>query len=45
MPTATKEKQAKTATKTLPTDVRMQQEMMIMRETDQWMTEHYRSRN
>lgn len=25
-------------------EVRMQQEMMAMRETDQWMTEHYRNR-
>ncbi|NOS67474.1 MAG: hypothetical protein HOO67_03885 [Candidatus Peribacteraceae bacterium] len=45
MPTATKKTAAQTAQKaTLPPTVRMQQEMMIMRETDQWMTEHYNSR-
>ena len=25
--------------------VRMEQEMMIMRETDQWMMEHYKNRS
>ena len=35
----------KTAQKpTLASSIRMQQEMMIMRETDQWMAEHYKSR-
>ena len=28
----------------LPSRVRMEQEMIIMRETDQWMAEHYKSR-
>ena len=40
--TTQKEQAAKTATKpTLPSRVRMEQEMMVMRETDQWMCEHY----
>ncbi len=46
MPTATTKTPVKTAQKpTLPPTVRMQQEMMVMRETDQWMTEHYKSRS
>lgn len=45
MPTTT----SKTASKTkmnpiLPSRVKMEQEAMIMRETDQWMTEHYKKR-
>lgn len=46
MPTATSIKNStKTAKKaTLPSRIQMQQEMMIMRETDQWMTEHYTMR-
>ncbi len=46
MATATSAKKANTTvqTPTLPSPVRMQQEMMIMRETDQWMCEHYKNR-
>ncbi len=45
MPTTTKKSASKsTTTLTLPSRVRMEQEMIIMRETDQWMTEHYKMR-
>ncbi len=45
MPTSTPSKTSKTASKpTLPSRVRMEQEMMAMRETDQWMCEHYKQR-
>ena len=45
MPTSTTQKAPATAQKaTLPSPIRVQQEMMAMRETDQWMTEHYKSR-
>lgn len=42
MPTATTETTIQKPT--LPSAERSQQEMMIMRETDQWMAEHYRNR-
>ena len=46
MPTSTVQKTQKkpTISKKLPSRVRMEQEMMIMRETDQWMSEHYKTR-
>ena len=46
MPTVTSPKKTEKAAQkpTLPSRVRMEQEMMIMRETDQWMCEHYKTR-
>ncbi|MBI2636334.1 hypothetical protein HYW84_03350 [Candidatus Peregrinibacteria bacterium] len=43
MPAASVKTSAKTAVKSFSAPrVRMEQEMMIMRETDQWMCEHYK---
>ena len=46
MPTGTVQKTQKkpAISKTLPSRVRMEQEMIIKRETDQWMNEHYKNR-
>ncbi len=46
MITAIKSKAVKVVeSRTLPPAVRVQQEMMTMRETDQWMCEHYARKN
>lgn len=47
MPTSTRKTAQKITpvkNRKLPSRIRMEQEMMIMRETDQWMAEHYDSR-
>ncbi len=42
MPTTTSKPVRKTEMNpTLPSRIKMEQEAMVMRETDQWMCEHY----